>query len=33
MPKVINWEILTEDDIAETVRIPRQSNRRWDDED
>jgi hypothetical protein len=33
MAKVRDWEFMTEDDVAEIVRIPRQSMRRWDDED
>lgn len=33
MPKIRDWHTMTEDDTAETVRIPRQSMRRWDDED
>lgn len=32
MAKVRNWEVMTEDDVAETVKIPKQSARRWDDE-
>lgn len=32
MPKILDWHTMTEDDVAETVRIPRQSARRWDDE-
>lgn len=33
MAKVLDWRAMTEDDIAETVKIPRQSNRRWDDDE
>lgn len=32
MAKVRDWQTMTEDDRAETVPIPRQSARRWDDD-
>jgi hypothetical protein len=31
--RILDWQTYTDDDIAETVRIPRQNRRNWDDED
>lgn len=31
--RIRDWQTMTEDDRAETVRIPRQHRRNWDDED
>jgi len=31
--RILDWHKYTDDDVAETVRIPRQNRRSWDDED